>query len=92
VQSVSAIGGLVGGAALTAWGGPKHKVDGVLLGMVFVSLFGTVVQGLGRSLPVWAIGGFMTVAILSVLNGSNQAIWQSKVPPRSKGAFFRVVS
>ncbi|MFZ2413548.1 MAG: hypothetical protein WAW16_04950, partial [Candidatus Cryosericum sp.] len=59
VQSASAVGGVIGGAALTAWGGPKRKVDGVLPGMVFASLFGTVVLGLGRSLPVWAVGGFL---------------------------------
>lgn len=88
VQSASAIGGLVGGAALAAWGGPKRKVNGVLLGMICSSLFGTVVIGLGRSLPVWAVGGFMTMAVIPVLNGSNQAIWQSKVPPTLQGRVF----
>jgi DHA3 family macrolide efflux protein-like MFS transporter len=88
VQSASAIGGVIGGAALTAWGGPKRKVDGVLLGMVFASLFGTVVLGLGRSLPVWAVGGFLTMVFLPMLNGSNQAIWQSKVPPSLQGRVF----
>jgi DHA3 family macrolide efflux protein-like MFS transporter len=88
VQSVSAVGGLVGGVALTAWGGPKRKVDGVLLGMAFTSLFGTVVLGLGRSLSVWAVGGFMMMAVIPVLNGSNQAIWQSKVPPALQGRVF----
>lgn len=88
VQSAAAIGGLVGGVALTAWGGPKRKVDGVLLGMVVASLFGTVVLGLGRSLPVWVTGGFMTMIAIPVLNGSNQAIWQSKVPPALQGRVF----
>lgn len=88
VQSASAVGGVIGGAALTAWGGPKRKVDGVLLGMVFASLFGTVVLGLGRSLPVWAAGGFMSMLFLPMLNGSNQAIWQSKVPPSLQGRVF----
>ncbi|MCE5193787.1 MAG: MFS transporter [Candidatus Cryosericum sp.] len=88
VQSASAIGGVVGGAALTAWGGPKRKVDGVLLGMILTSLFGTAVLGLGRSLPVWAVGGFASMAFLPLLNGSNQAIWQSKVPPSLQGRVF----
>jgi len=88
VQSASAIGGVIGGAALTAWGGPKRKVDGVLLGMVCASLFGTVVLGLGRSLLVWAVGGFLTMVFLPMLNGSNQAIWQSKVPPSLQGRVF----
>ncbi|HWQ21354.1 MAG TPA: MFS transporter [Clostridia bacterium] len=90
VQSASAVGGVIGGAALTAWGGPKRKVDGVLLGMVFASLFGTVILGLGRSLPVWAVGGFMSMLFLPMLNGSNQAIWQSKVPPSLQGRVFSI--
>lgn len=90
VQSASAVGGVIGGAALTAWGGPKRKVDGVLLGMVFASLFGTVVLGLGRSLLIWAVGGFMSMVFLPMLNGSNQAIWQSKVPPSLQGRVFSV--
>ncbi|MCX6086091.1 MAG: MFS transporter [Caldiserica bacterium] len=90
VQSASAVGGVIGGAALTAWGGPKRKVDGVLLGMVFASLFGTVALGLGRSLLIWAVGGFMSMVFLPMLNGSNQAIWQSKVPPSLQGRVFSV--
>ncbi|RIE07250.1 MFS transporter, partial [Candidatus Cryosericum odellii] len=46
-QSAAAVGGVVGGVLLTAWGGPKRKVNGVLLGMVLTSLFGTLVIGLG---------------------------------------------
>lgn len=89
-ESAAAIGGVAGGALLTVWGGPKRKVNGVLLGMVLTSLFGTLVIGLGRSLPVWITGSFLTMVILIVLNGSNQAIWQSKVPPALQGRVFSV--
>jgi len=50
VQSFSAIGGVVGGAVLTAWGGPKRKVDGVLLGMILTSLFGLA----GVAVGLWS--------------------------------------
>jgi MFS family permease len=89
-ESAAAIGGVAGGALLTAWGGPKRKVNGVLLGMVLTSLFGTLVIGLGRSLPVWIVGSFLTMVVLIILNGSNQAIWQSKVPPALQGRVFSV--
>ena len=89
-ESAAAIGGVAGGALLTVWGGPKRKVNGVLLGMVLTSLFGTLVIGLGRSLPVWITGSFLTMVVLTVLNGSNQAIWQSKVPPALQGRVFSV--
>ncbi len=35
VQSAFGVGGLLGGLWLSLWGGPKQKVHGVLLGMVF---------------------------------------------------------
>jgi MFS family permease len=89
-ESAAAVGGVVGGVLLTAWGGPKRKVNGVLLGMVLTSLFGTLVIGLGRSLPVWMTGSFLTMVPVIILNGSNQAIWQSKVPPALQGRVFSV--
>ena len=89
-QSAAAVGGVVGGALLTAWGGPKRKVNGVLMGMILSSLLGILVLGLGRSLPVWIAGSFMMMAIETILNGSNQAIWQSKVPPALQGRVFSV--
>ncbi|MCX6086063.1 MAG: MFS transporter [Caldiserica bacterium] len=89
-QSAAAIGGVVGGALLTAWGGPRRKVNGVLMGMVLTSLLGVLVIGLGRSLPVWMAGSFLMMAVMTILNGSNQAIWQSKVPPALQGRVFSV--
>jgi MFS family permease len=89
-QSAAAIGGVVGGALLTAWGGPKRKVNGVLMGMVLTSLLGVLVVGLGRSLTVWMAGSFLMMVVETILNGSNQAIWQSKVPPALQGRVFSV--
>jgi MFS family permease len=89
-QSAAAIGGAAGGALLTAWGGPKRKVNGVLIGMVLTSLLGTLVVGLGRSLPVWMAGSFLMMVVMTIINGSNQAIWQSKVPPALQGRVFSV--
>ncbi|MCX6086681.1 MAG: hypothetical protein NTW63_02865, partial [Caldiserica bacterium] len=89
-QSAAAVGGVAGGALLTAWGGPKRKVNGVLMGMVLTSLLGTLVVGLGRSLPVWMAGSFLMMVVMTIINGSNQAIWQSKVPPALQGRVFSV--
>jgi MFS family permease len=88
VQSVGAIGGVVGGVVMSAWGGPKRRVHGVLLGWFFSSLLGNVVLGLGQGLPVWALGMFMLSIFSPLVNGSNQAIWQSKVAPDVQGRVF----
>jgi hypothetical protein len=88
VQMAFGIGGVVGGAALTAWGGFKRRVHGVLLGMALSSVFGTIVLGLSQSVLVWSIGAFAEMLFLPLINGSNQAIWQAKVPPALQGRVF----
>jgi MFS family permease len=90
VLSAGGIGGVVGGIAMSTWGGPRRRVHGVLGGMILSSLLGICVLGLGQSLPMWAVGLFFTSFFLPVLNGSNQAIWQAKVAPDVQGRVFSV--
>lgn len=88
VQSALGIGGLLGGVALSLWGGPRRKVHGVLMGMALSSLLGSFVLGIGQSLNVWLVGAFFSMFFIPVLNGSNQAIWQAKVAPDVQGRVF----
>ena len=90
VQSAGAIGGLAGGLILTAWGGLKKKIKGVFIGWMVTGLFGLGIMGLGRALPYWLVAHFIMLFTLPVLNGSNQAIWQSKVAPEVQGRVFSV--
>jgi DHA3 family macrolide efflux protein-like MFS transporter len=91
-QSIGAIGGVVGGLLITAWGGPKRKVNGVLLGMILVCVLGQAWMGTGQDLWVWAGSAFMLNLFLPLINGSNQAIWQAKVAPEIQGRVFSVRS
>jgi MFS transporter, DHA3 family, macrolide efflux protein len=87
VQSAGAIGGIVGGIAMSVWGGFKRRVHGVLAGWAISSFFFALV-GLGTWLPLW-VGAMALSAILGpLINGSNQAIWQSKVAPDVQGRVF----
>jgi len=88
VQSAFGVGGLAGSLLLTAWGGPKRRVHGVLFGHILIGLFGQALLGLGRGLPVWLPAAFMGMAVIPIINGSNQAIWQSKVAPDVQGRVF----
>ncbi len=90
VLSVSGIGGVMGGLAMSAWGGPKRRVHGLLGGLALKSLLGMTLLGLGRSLPVWATAAFCSAFLIPIINGSNQAIWQSKVAPDVQGRVFAV--
>ncbi len=90
VNSVGAIGGVLGGLVMSAWGGPKRRVYGVLGGWFISSLLGLVVMGLGRSPYAWATASFFGTFFIPIVNGSNQAIWQAKVPPDLQGKVFSI--
>lgn len=87
-ETAGAIGGVIGGLLMSAWGGTKKKVHGVLTGWFIGGLFGITIIGLGQSLPVWAVGSFIGAAVVPLINSSNQAIWQSKVAPDLQGRVF----
>ncbi|MCA9995376.1 MAG: MFS transporter [Anaerolineales bacterium] len=90
VTSAGAIGGIVGGLLMSAWGGPKQKVHGVLLGWAASGLLGMVIMGLGQTWLVWAASAFLGSALVPLINGSNQAIWQAKVAPDVQGRVFSI--
>ena len=90
VQSAGAIGGVVGGLMMTAWGGPKKKINGVLIGWIASGSIGLGLMGFGRAIPFWLAANFLITLIIPVLNGSNQAIWQAKVTPSVQGRVFSV--
>jgi hypothetical protein len=90
VQSAGAIGGLAGGLLMGAWGGFKRRIHGVLLGWILFSLLGTLPMGLGQSVPVWLAASFLGFLFTPLINGSNQAIWQAKVPPDVQGRVFSI--
>lgn len=88
VHAAMGAGGVAGGLLLSLWGGPRRRIHGVLLGMAGYGLLGTLPLGLGPSQSWWMAGAFVGSFIIPVLNGSNQAIWQVKVPPDVQGRVF----
>ena len=88
VQSAGAIGGVVGGVVMSAWGGPKRRVHGVLMGWAVTGLLSQTLVGLGRGFPIWAVAMFVGGFFIPIINGSNQAIWQAKVAPEVQGRVF----
>ncbi|WP_420645105.1 MFS transporter [Candidatus Leptofilum sp.] len=89
VQSASAIGGVVGGLVMSAWGGPKRLVHGVVIGWV-ISGVAQSIFGAGQIVPIWLVTGFIMSALVPLINGSNQAIWQAKVAPDVQGRVFAI--
>jgi MFS transporter, DHA3 family, macrolide efflux protein len=88
VQSAFGVGGVVGGLLLSTWGGFRRRIHGVLLGFIGLGILGQGLFGLAQSLPFWLVAAFFSTFFLPFLNGSNQAIWQSKVEPDVQGRVF----
>ncbi|MEM7802626.1 MAG: MFS transporter, partial [Chloroflexota bacterium] len=88
VQSAGAFGGLAGGLLMSAWGGPEKRVHGVLVSMILSGLFGSMTLGIGQTVLFWSISAFIYSSMIPIMNTSNQAIWQAKVPSDVQGRVF----
>ena len=89
VLSTGGLGMLVGTLLMSAWGGPKKRIYGVL---IFKTLAGLAIMAIGlfRSIPLIALATFFYYLPFPLVNGSDQAIWQSKVPPEVQGRVFSI--
>jgi hypothetical protein len=87
VQTAGAIGGVIGGLIMSAWGGFKKRVHGVLAGHVLVGL-SCILLGVATGLPLWIPAIIAVNLLIPWVNSSNQAIWQAKVAPDVQGRVF----
>ncbi len=85
VNSFGAAGGIAGGALMTAWGGFKRRIRGVLGGWLFGGLVGFVLIGLNFGLVGWAAGAALGTFASVIIDASSDAIWQSKVDADLQG-------
>lgn len=88
VQSAGAVGGVVGAALLSLWGGTRRRIHNVLLGGVGACLLGVLWLGLGGAVISWAAGAFFFAFFEPFVEGGNLALWQSKVPADVQGRVF----
>ncbi len=89
VLSTGGLGMLVGTLLMSAWGGPKKRIYSVL---IFKTLAGLAIMAIGlfRSIPLIALATFFYYLPFPLVNGSDQAIWQSKVPPELQGRVLSI--
>lgn len=88
VQSIGAVGGILGGVLMSTWGGFKRHTQGVLLGWIVAGVIGMSLFGLGQGVLIWGISFFIGALVGPIINSSNQAIWQAKVAPDLQGRVF----
>ncbi|MBN1286369.1 MAG: MFS transporter [Anaerolineae bacterium] len=85
--SIAGSGMLLGGLAMSVWGGPKRRIKGVL-GFEFVKGLSFVLMGLRPSVLLTTLGAFGAHFTLPIVGACNQAIWQGKVAPGVQGRVF----
>jgi DHA3 family macrolide efflux protein-like MFS transporter len=88
VESAFAIGGLLGGLIVSAWGGFKKRIRGMLFGWSMYAVFGLILFGLGRSLYMWIPIAVLASISFPLTQSASNSIWQSKVAPDIQGRVF----
>jgi MFS family permease len=87
--SLGAIGMVVGSLLMSAWGGPKRRINGVLWFHLLV-VAGVTIGGFRPSLALISVSVFIVFFGIPIGGGSSQAIWQAKVEPDVQGRVFAV--
>ena len=87
--SIVGIGMLVGTLVMSVWGGPRRRIHGVL-GFMIIQGFFMMFLGIRPSLVVMTVAGFFMMFMNPIVNGSSQALWQSKVAVDVQGRVFAV--
>lgn len=87
IISIAGGGMVLGSLAMSAWGGPRRRIQGVLR-FEFLSGLCFILIGLRPAFWPIALGVFGAHCTIAVIFGSNQAIWQRKVAPEVQGRVF----
>ncbi len=87
VESVFGVGVIVGGLALSVWGGFKRRIISSCLGIVGLGV-GVILTGLAPANLFWLLlaASFLTGAMQVLANGPLGAIFQSTIEPDYQGA------
>lgn len=89
-MSLSCSGLLVGGLLITLWGGPRHKIHG-LLGFSVLSGFAIAIHGLAPSLALLIVAGFLMFLTIPPAQSASMALWQTKVPSHLLGRTMAIL-
>lgn len=87
VLSITGVGMLLGGIVISAWGGPKNRVNGIFFGCFVAGLL-VALTGLSTSVFLITVCFFLALFCIPIINASSQALWQSKVDPGIQGRVF----
>lgn len=87
ILSLGASGWVLGGALMSAWGGPKRKIYGVLAFELLLGL-SIAIAGLRPSPTLITLAAFSFFFSVPMVTSCSNAIWQVKVDPAVQGRVF----
>jgi hypothetical protein len=87
IFSAAGIGGVTGAIVLSAWGGTKRRVNGMLAGFMGAGVAKTIF-GLGQNLTIWLPAQFCSSLNFPLLGSSETALWMEATPPELQGRVF----
>lgn len=89
VVSLTGAGFLAGGLLMSAWGGPKRRIYGIIGFELLVSLC-SVLIGLRSSVLLVGIAVLFYYVCIELSDSCSQALWQAKVAPDFQGRVFAI--
>ncbi|UED83921.1 MFS transporter [Streptomyces profundus] len=91
VNTCVGVGGISGGLLLAAWGGPRNRARGMMLGIVGMCLSAQILMASVHGVVAWGGAMMLGALLLPLVNGAMQSIVQTKVPQRLHGRVFGAV-
>ncbi|MFC5212318.1 MFS transporter [Streptomyces coerulescens] len=91
VNTAIGVGGVAGGLLMAAWSGPRNRARGMLLGIIGMCLSAQVAMALAGEVVGWCAAILVGAALMPMINGTMQAIVQTKVPQEWHGRVFGAV-
>ncbi|ADL53605.1 MFS transporter [Clostridium cellulovorans] len=89
VLSIAGFGMIVGSGIVILWGGPEHKILGIM-SIIFIIGICLVTAGLKPSIPLVTISAFLIFFFVPIQQSCSNAIWQSKVHLDLQGRVFSI--
>lgn len=87
IMTVGGFGMLAGALTMGIWGGPKQRIIGIFGGMTIIGIC-IILIGLYPSTLLYSAAGFIFFFFLPIMDGSTQALFQTKVAADVQGRFF----
>jgi MFS transporter, DHA3 family, macrolide efflux protein len=91
VMSFAGVGMVVASVAMSAWGGPRRRIGGIL-GFSLLMGAAMVAGALRPDTALIAAAGFVVLGSSAIVMGCNQVVWQTKIEPSLLGRTMALLS